>query len=335
MAGTVTADSMETTSPYFYQVAPRNERMARMMVEFATHMEIVGPESGELTTAREAVIVTDHTDEYSSNLAGDLHWFFGLAGHEVTRIYSYPAEDPEGAPAPGDVVQVGSPAELARSICQGIEDHERDIVFYTNRSQQMSGMLDSMRNDPDCPSTPTIVAGDDLSDFTQDPEVEMERYNFVRLYYTAFASPLLPVSNTAQQFIDDYRQVYGSETADRDIAVDMSDPALDYDAFLALWEAVNQASQDGLPVGEITEEIVATKLASGGEVRFNGASGFISFDADSTTARVPRNKPVLIVRAQAGGGEPPVLRCGQFTSTLEHTRWGPSDQFRCPRDPAL
>ncbi|HEY8547324.1 MAG TPA: ABC transporter substrate-binding protein, partial [Acidimicrobiales bacterium] len=62
VAGPVTGDRMIESSPYYYQVSPRNERVARLLVAFATSSRIAGPPD-DLRTAARAVIVTDHSDE--------------------------------------------------------------------------------------------------------------------------------------------------------------------------------------------------------------------------------------------------------------------------------
>jgi ABC-type branched-subunit amino acid transport system substrate-binding protein len=326
VAGPVTGDAMIESSPYYYQVSPRNERVARVLVAFATSTPIAGS-GDDLRPARRAVIVKDHSDEYSQNLADDIRRSFEAAGHRTIRTFSYAVEDPSlpmPAPDPANQeVRVPSLDQLAHDVCTSLGRDPDVVVFFTSRAQQLAGMLNSMRSDPACTGRITVVGGTDITKFVQNPDVDLQRYPFLRLFYGAFASPVLQESNAARQFVADYTAVYG----DADIAVDVSDPALTYDAFFAMQEAVNQASQGRL---SLTPDTVAAKLADG-EVDIDGATGYIHFDGALDIHRVPRDKPVLVLEASAAPSVP-LLSCGHLASAVNRTTWGPGDRFPCPRD---
>lgn len=331
VAGPVTGDAMITSSPYYYQVSPLNQRVAKMLVEVATNLPVAGPQGagpdGGLRTADRAVIVKDHSDEYSQNLADDLAEEFTAAGHTVTRTFSYPVEN-RSAPLPrtgeGEV-RVPSLDQLAQDVCTSI-DSSRDVVFFASRAQQLAGMLNSMRGNPSCEGTITVLAGTDITKFVQNPDVDLERFPFLRLFYGAFASRELvdsELSTTAQGFVHDYEQEYGNE----DLLVDMSDPALTYDALSTMQEAINLAFQGRL---SLTPDVVAAKLADE-EVELDGATGYITLGGALEGDRVPRNKPVLVVQATPNPTEL-LLSCGRFAKSIDHDTWGPADELSCPRD---
>ena len=210
VAGPVTGDAMIESSPYYYQVSPRNERVARVLVAFATSTPIVGTDDGPggRQPARKAVIVKDHSDEYSQNLADDIRRSFAAAGHQTVRTFSYAVEDPSlpmPAPDPANQeVRVPSLDQLAHDVCTSLGRDPDVVVFFTSRAQQLAGMLNSMRSDPACTGRITVVGGTDITKFVQNPDVDLARYPFLRLYYGAFASPVLQESNAARQFVADY-----------------------------------------------------------------------------------------------------------------------------------
>ncbi|HEY8547391.1 MAG TPA: hypothetical protein VIL36_20155, partial [Acidimicrobiales bacterium] len=248
---------------------------------------------------------------------------------ETVRTYSYVVEDPTlplPAPDPANQeVRVPSLDQLARDVCTSLEPGSDGVVFFTSRAQQLAGMLDNMRNAPACTGqTVTVVGGTDITKFVQNPEVDLGRYPFVRLYYGAFASPTLLENNVARQFVDDYRAAY----PDADIAIDMSDPALTYDAVFSLQEAANEAWTARLP---ITADTVAAKLHDG-EVDIEGATGHLRFDGELESHRVPTDKPVLVLEATGARAPEPLLVCGRLAESVVRTTWGPDGRFPCPTD---
>ena len=347
VAGTVTGDDMVYSSRAYYQVAPNNDRTAEAMVAFTAGQPIVGPDDG-LAVARNAVIVTDHSDAYSDNLAQNLHRHFTEAGGEVPAVYSYPAEDESAPPSPGWDTRpevVDNLRSLASRVCGAI-DVRRDVVFYTGRSQQFVGLLNALEVDPACGDERlTIVGGDALTRLVEDPQVSLGGYGFLRLYYAAFGSREAPErSDSRDNFVDLYEEAYRDDMGD--IAFDISDPALNFDAMTLMHAAINDAFvEDELP----TRGDVVDALASG--IEFDGATGYITVHGNSASGRVPRNKPVLMVealvdeaRATPGtGGEgaaeearrvtEPLLVCGRVSGAVDLDRWGPGLRHPCPTDP--
>jgi hypothetical protein len=330
IGGTLTGDEMVGSSDFYYQVAPNNDRAARVMVEFALRYPLVGAggDGRPGTGARNAVIVTDHSDEYSDDLADDIHQHFTRPGHRVVRSYSYAAED-EDQPLPQrpgqDVVPVESFERLADNLCREI-DPAQDVVFYTSRPQQFPGLVNALDGEPGCEGRRiALVGGDTVSRLMQGPGVDLARYeHFLDLYYVAFGAPDLPESGSET---DRFVAAYSEDYDEADIASDISEPALNYDAVLMVQRAVNQVSQGG---SAPEADLVASELRNG-EVAFDGATGHIDVNGDLDTSRVPRDKPVLVVEA---GEAVPRLVCGRFTEAPDGnvTRWGALGALPCPRD---
>lgn len=327
VAGPVTGDEMVTASEYYYQVSPLNRRVAEVLVSFAGNEPIVGPGPEPIRPMRNAVVVLDHTDEYSLNLADDLLQSLFATGHSDVRAFSYPfagrAADEEEPPAlPGWAEQKDTPDELAAAVC-GAMDIDSDVVFFTGRAPQLKGMLDSMIGPPACNGRVTIVGGTDITKFVGNPEIDLGRYGRMRIYYGAFASPQLRISNRADVFFRAYLDTYG----DDGIRVDMSDPALTFDALLTMQTAINVVARDQV---EATPDTVAGTLAHG-QVDFDGATGHIAVRGDDEN-RVPINKPVLVLDAHQAS-EAPLLACGLMAGSVAYTTWG-DGQIACPDDEA-
>jgi ABC-type branched-subunit amino acid transport system substrate-binding protein len=320
VAGPVTGDAMIDSSPHYYQVSPRNNRVASVLAEFTRRAPLV--RSGATspgTPADRAVIVKDHSDEYSENLANDLHERFTEAGGEVVRTISYPVAEPDLPAEPRSGVppadRVGSLDQLAERLCGSLVG-EREVVFFAGRSQQLQGLLNSVRSRPGCGARPlTVVAGTDTTKFVEAASAGRPgRLEGVDLYYGAFAAPGIEPTEAADTFLARYVDAYGQGS----IRVDMSDPALVYDAFTALQLAVNHTRRSDL---DMTASDVAGAL-SGNEVRFDGATGYVALDDAQPISRVPPDKPVLVLRATDGMSEVH-LACGRFTEgDTGHRRWG-------------
>jgi len=322
VAGPVTGDVMVDASPHYYQVSPRNLRVASMLVAFSTTADIVRTADDTTVTPEGAVIVMDHSDEYSRNLAYDLHDAFTRAGRTTRSIVTHPIEAPD-APVPEppvdgapDPVRVGSSDELAQQVCSSLG--ESDIVFYASRSQQFISLLQSMHDDNDCPDAFTVVGGSALTKIVEDPSNPLPQYEGVSLYYAAFASQAVPYNRAGDEFMRLYQDAYGDDV----IAPDISDGAVAYDAFNALQRTANYAVQSDLPISADTS---AGALGSE-QIEFDGASGYIALGngpIGSDSPRVPLTKPVLVLAAGDGSADH-TLACGRFAERVRHTTWGPA-----------
>jgi ABC-type branched-subunit amino acid transport system substrate-binding protein len=328
VAGPVTGDAMvdEALSDSYYQVSPRNEQIAEALADFATQVPIVGP-AGDAGTdglhpADDAVIILDPDDEYSQNLADDFQQAFtgtvsATGGAHATTRFPYAVDD--GAASLDDI---------ARRTCAAL-DNERDIVFFASRAQQLTGLLDNLA-DSDCADGVTVVAGSDITKLVQDPLVELGRYDFLRLYYASFgfATPDLAdlpgdvrLGRAATAFVEQYTERYPPGTT----TFDIGDPALSYDAFRALEEAIDHAAtRSPEPTGpEVSESLAA------GVVGFEGASGYVTFDRpDGSVGRAPLDKLLLVVEVQ-GRTRRIELLCGRLTESTTVDTWGDED-LPCP-----
>ncbi|HEV7760812.1 MAG TPA: ABC transporter substrate-binding protein, partial [Acidimicrobiales bacterium] len=325
VAGPVTGDVMVDASPHYYQVSPRNKRVASVLVAFSTHTAIVSTADDGAVIPDGAVIVMDHSDEYSRNLADDLHEAFTRARRTTRAIVTYPIEAPDapvpdapaGAPEP---VRVGSSDELAEQVCSSLGP--RDIVFYASRSQQFVSLLQSMHDDNHCPDAFTVVGGSALTKIVEDPSNPLAQYG-VSLYYAAFAARDVTYNRAGREFMDLYESTYGQDV----IAPDISDGAVAYDAFNGLQRTANYAVQNDLPISADTS---AGALGSE-QIEFDGASGYIALGngpIGGGDPRVPPTKPVLVLPAGDAPDEN-TLACGRYTEDDERTTWGP-DRADCP-----
>lgn len=309
IGGTPSADSMVTTSKDYYQMAPPNRREAQMMVAFAVEHPAVA--------AKRALIVTDDADLYSLNLAADLRQEFEDAGRRVVAVY---ANRVEGEPLPTDLqleVREGL-SEVANGICD--QYMLGDVVFFASRSQQFGGLLDDLQEHTGCIEPIVLIGGDDVAKVPQDHDIEATQFPSIDVYYAAFGSATTGTQNVrALKLQGDYRQRYGSD----DLALDMSDPAVNYDAVFAMSVAINRSNDR-----ERSRTSVAQVLSDG--IAFEGASGYIEVSGASDSQRSSPDKPVLIVH-WAPGPQAPLLRCGRFTEQEDVRRWGPDDAFACPR----
>jgi ABC-type branched-subunit amino acid transport system substrate-binding protein len=329
VAGPVTGDQMldEARSDRIYQVTARNDRIADLLVDFATSVPIVGPAtapagSSELELMRDAVIVFDPDDEYSKNLSDDFERELikttdttGRARVVADRV-DYRADDEGGS---------ASLTQVAIDTCDALAD-EHDIVFFASRAQQLPGFLDGLAETACADRGVTLVGGPDLTKFVQDPRVPLaHNYDFLRFYYSAhlFDTPELrrqvAFSSETLRFLTAYRADYPPESPTFDVA----DPANAYDALWAMKEAIDLAAEETSgPDQVLTGDLVNEALASG-DVAFEGVSGYIAFDRIGK--HIPADKPVLVVNLPLpfnGRNRRVEMLCGRLTSDPEPTAWG-------------
>jgi hypothetical protein len=335
VGGPVTGDQMVSTTDLYFQVSPRNVRVAAMLVEFSENVEIVPVGEGELAIPDGAVITTDHSDAYSENLAEDL---YRELGDGEVEIVSYPFEDsdaplrdlPSDIPAP---IRVGSLNELAGQVCNAMERGGRDVIYFTNRSSQFEGMLNAMEDNNDCPEAFTVVGGSAVTKIMENDPDLMADHPGVDLYYAAFASRDLAYNSSTERFIESYDETYGGATGgDIRVGTDVSDAALAYDAFAALQRTADYAKQNGFTISAAT----SAQALVDDQVEFNGVSGYIAFGNDPLGSeaggyqQVPPAKPVLVLRARVTGS-PPELACGRLSDDQNRDTWDSHpDRRLCP-----
>lgn len=327
VAGPVTGDEMVTTSKYYYQVSPLNRRVADVLVSFARNQPIVGPDDDPARPLRNAVVVLDHTDEYSRNLAEDLLASLSAAGLGNVQAFSYPvagrdededADEEDLVELPGWAESQDNLADLAGAVCGSI-DIDSDVVFFAGRAPQLAGLLNNMIGPSACNGRITIVGGTDITKFVGNPEIDLGRYGRMRIYYGAFASAELRISTWAEVFFTTYLGSYEDDAT----GADLSDAATTFDALLTMQTAINVVFNDQV---ELTPDTVAGALASG-QVDFDGATGHIAVRGDDEH-RVPERKPVLVLDAHRAG-DPPLLACGLLAGEVDYQTWG-DGAFACP-----
>jgi ABC-type branched-subunit amino acid transport system substrate-binding protein len=322
IGSTTTSDQILDSSPLYYEIVPRNAREAETIAQFLAHQPIAAGAHGEMVRAKKAVVVEDPRDEYSQNLATDFRRSFTALGNEIVTTFDYgPTDkdhpmirDPEGI----DDTPVGSADQLVQDLCNTI-GNAPDLVFYASRAQDFAAVLDKVEPTSECQNRELAVMGsDENARFVADGTIDVSRYTAVRFYDAAFSDLAELSTPVAQQFAKEYEKRFGESVNDSG-AVDA------YDAFNAAAKAIDLAYQQdpSIPPG-----VVASKMRDG-LVHFNGVTGFIAFDGQHDTTRVPPDKPIFVVEERPKGPKT-LLACGRYADGGEWSTWG--DGFPCPHD---
>jgi len=307
IASEITADNI-SRSPYFYQVAPSNNRLAAAAASFAWHRPSVLTATGERITARRAVVIEDPADLYSQNLGEDFRRRFAAIGGTVVRTFAY---------QPGQKRIVSTAEDLAQGVCETI-DTEKDLVFYSQRAYDLPAFLDAVKRSTKCNGQRiTVLSGDDGQGFVATQG--HLRYPFLQFYYLAFNAPG-EQTHIGQEFTEEFRERFGP-TPDDGL------PMLAFDSFRVAKEAIDKAYQP--KNRDFERSVVHTKLYDG-QVRFIGASGPLAFDAGR---RGPKDKPVFVLETRHRNGRSMVrLKCGKFADGKTVQQWGGVKKYPCPAD---
>lgn len=292
-----------TTSQYYYQVGPTNQREARMVAHYATR----------IAKAQRVLVYysADPGDIYSKDLWLQTERVLAARGIEVTGKSYREGNSPEGTDL----------SILAQQACGLGRD---GLLFYAGRAERFDELLSGLRNS--CQPLPALLAGDDVTryvlggDLWKQPGIVFD--------YITFASSLAwgdcdqAIHNLA--FFTQYVRKFGRSSACEDILNDS--PMLAHDALLVFATAVRRARADGPTVP--SPDRVLGQMGSISERRqgaVRGASGLIDF-GDRDGNRVPLNKAILILHVDGGQSTPTRrLLCG-------HIKVTPSPDVGCPDD---
>lgn len=282
-------------SPYYFHVAPSNDRQAAAAVRWAKEVGLPGPD-GKPVRAREAAVFYDATptDLYSKNLAEDFARHFG--------------RDAELLPYQGAI-------ELQQAVDTACQEGY-DLYYYAGRAPQLNAFLDDLERQ--C-GTPTlyVMAGDEVTrQVIDDPKAIKDRPS-VRFFYTPLAFRGLwdldwvrEVAQPPRFFtrFDELREDLAKGT-NPGLPPSEGHAMLAHDAALAFVEAAQPALQAGRPTsGMVLYELRDINVRG-------GATGLISFGT-SRNSHDPEGKPVLLVHFDPEKG--PTLKevCGSVTPTL-------------------
>ncbi|MQA83763.1 MAG: hypothetical protein GEV03_03770 [Streptosporangiales bacterium] len=297
----VTGDAVSTASRDYFQISPRNHRIADAMAVFAHHKLGSG-----------AVVVFDPGDYYSRNLRNDFKADYARTHGRKAILDEIEYSEDSSDPA----------SDVASDIC-GTLDQAEGFVYFAGRAQQFPALLYGMRDRPECQGQQiTVLGGSALTVFVADPNSRLGDYPFLTLYYGAFSDPISAGGNTATPFVTAFRQMFGQEPE--------SDAAAGYDALRTAAAAINRAYTDRGRDPDFDPTVAAEKLR-GGEVNLQGETGYIAFDR---TYRAPKDKRVLILEASdsAPGAGTVEMDCGQVSREEDKTTWGQQGRsYPCPR----
>lgn len=306
IASAASSDAFRQASTHFYRVAAPNERQAAVAAEYAKRA----------LTARTAVVVSDPTDEYSRNLAGDFVARFEDREHRIVwrGSLTYDASESE-------VTNVLY-SQIARACLRA-----PDLIFYAGRAAEADTLLAAMADAPCDPSVP-IVGGHDLSLLAATPTPSPRPEVRNPFYYTAMAAGEAWQPERAPRFFDDHRaylaEVGMSPTADG--TAGSTHAALAYDATNVLTAALAR-SRDAADVDPFMVWR-SVRLTTGSE-QLHGAAGTVDFGAQPDGD--PRRKAVLLMTVEEYGDPRLVGTCGQLSEDPDAAA-SPPERIPCPND---
>ncbi|MGY0061715.1 hypothetical protein ACWY4P_35130 [Streptomyces sp. LZ34] len=316
---TATADAMDG-SRYYRRVAPTNSREARIEADFAHRGNIMDGGSGGCSPAEAAVVVQDPEDLYSNEI-GDR--FADQFGGDWSKLEYSPGGRSGGAPEPGGgrVTRQDSIEDVADAVCERIKEQPRTVLYWASRAREFTAFLDVFGDDTSCEGRKlTVLGGNELT--TAALSGEYEDRPWLRLYHTAHVLPAGHPrgSDVTKEFNTEYAAVFGA----KDLWRNDGRAALAHDAMQLMAAAANEAFSS---TDDVERSNVQISLDNG--ISKEGASGYLDFGRG---AKVSRDKPLVILHHTAKGSEP-VLFCGAFAqNTGRVERWGPEDEFACPKD---
>jgi hypothetical protein len=308
---------------YFHHIAPPSSREAEIASAFTRRANIVSDASGGCAPAEAAVVVQDPNDLYSTSLGNSFTREFESGGGSVQQLWYSPDAGSPG-PAPAGVSWEESIHGLAVSVCDQLRrsPDTHTVVYWASRSREFDAFLNDFTDSIPCSGDPlTVVGGNELTNAALSGVYENPAW--LRLYH---AVHVLPAGQSPSHISLGFNAAYARDFGSDDPWRNDGHAALAYDTMQVMAEAANMAyeSSDGQSVSRESVQVI---LASG--IQKAGASGAIDFPAREP---VSRDKPLAILYHTDGGAEP-VLSCGAFEANdppIE--RWGPDDEFACPRD---
>jgi ABC-type branched-subunit amino acid transport system substrate-binding protein len=181
MVGSALSSTTYSQKPYFFRIAPANDRQAEVIARVI--------ERTEALRGRPLHLVRSPGDEYSSDFAHQLDQRLTAAPHaydETTTV----------------ATQL---ARVVREICTAARN---PLILYTGRTAEIGGLLTELSGNSNC-TDPVVFGGDDLTQLETTNFADLEgvkQYADGKLYFTTFApTPGMPeISQTAQQFFRVY-----------------------------------------------------------------------------------------------------------------------------------
>ncbi len=277
---TASSDALTRISPYFFRVAPPNQRQG-----------IEGAKYAELTLhATKAVIFVDRNNLYTQSLANSFSTQFTADGKQIVATEQY---------------AVGNTANFSQLLSDAAT-HNPDLIYFAGYANDASQLLKDLPTSGPLATAP-IMGGDALYEvggYGSSLHGTASRLNFTSFAYPdewqflcnqgqTFACSQPSFFTNYKAYYDPNNQhssgAYGFQRAD-------GDTILSYDATVAMLTAVNNALT-GSKTAITTNEMLLGIKAIQGSNALQGVSGQIAFGSDGN----PVNKSLVILRVVNGG----------------------------------
>ena len=276
---TASSDALTGISPYFFRVAPTNQRQG---IEGAKYAE-------QTLHATKAVIFVDRNNLYTQSLASSFSTQFIADGNQIVATESY---------------TVGNTANFSQLLSDAAT-HNPDLIYFAGYANDASQLLKDLPTSGPLATAP-IMGGDALYEvggYGSSLRGTASRLNFTTFAYPdewkflcsqgqKFACSQPSFFGNYKAYYDPNNQhpagAYGFQRTD-------GDTILSYDATVAMFTAVNN-ELTGTKTSITTSEMLQGIKAIQGSNSLQGVSGQISFGADGN----PINKSLVILRVVNG-----------------------------------
>src|SRR6266566_2102895 len=277
---TASSDALTARSPYFFRVAPTNQRQG---FEGAKYAE-------QTLHATKAVIFEDRNNLYTQSLANAFSTQFTADGNQIVATETY---------------AVGKTTNFPQLISDAAT-HNPDLIYFAGYANDASVLLKDLPTTGSLATAP-IMGGDalyEIGGYGTSLHATASRLNFTSFAYPdewkflcnqgqSFACSTPSFFDNYKTYYDPKNQhspgAYGFQRAD-------GDTILSYDATVAMLTAANNALT-GAKTTITTHDMLLGIQAINRTNALQGVSGQIAFGSDSN----PINKSLVILRVVNGG----------------------------------
>ncbi|MET9229687.1 hypothetical protein [Lentzea sp. NPDC003310] len=249
MVGSSLSSTNFSQKPYFFRVAPANDRQAQVAARII--------ERTEALRGRPVHLVRSPGDEYSSDLADEFE--------DVLRPERHDYDETANAVT----------TQLGRVVTDICAKAPNPLILYTGRTAEVGGLLTELSRS-NC-SDPVVFGGDDLTQLETTNFTDLEdvkRFAGGRLYFTTFAwTPgREPIPQPTQQFFTTYEAAQKAHARRAFLSGPNGHVLLAYDAV----SVVARQTSVGASREQVYEKLRTLR-------DFPGASGRLTFDRTGTS----------------------------------------------------
>jgi hypothetical protein len=278
-----TARSDTSFSPYYFRLAPPDQRLARHAAYWAEHGEL-----GIHAKTATVFYSGDRDDLYSQNLARDFKASFA-PGKVDMLSYADPSQVPD----------------IVRRACA----HPSDLFYYAGRSDEFLSFTTVLSNTA-CGGKRVVLADDEIAKFVSDHAAEIGRdSDAMQLFYMPLAlrqawtrtwvGPRQPLQ---QQFFSEYdatvKQLTGKNTPAEQLP-SSTHAAVSYDTALVIADAAQHVYAEHRAQPKPAAILSALVEPESG-APLQGVSGVLTFGPRSVGHQIV-DKPVLLATARPDG----------------------------------